>query len=266
MANGTKAPKGALIAGVVLLLLGLGGCGAAAVGVASLASLAEDVTNTTPYGETTSFTSSSDAGALVLLSNQATCAGVDGSGNELVFEDPGGNITVDANGEQFTSALTFDTTDGETYELTCADSSGQQGGTYTVLKLPSILAGGVGVLVLAVGGLGGALFLVLGLIFLIVGLVKRSKWKKQNSSGGPGAPMAPGGYGAPPAPGGYAPPPPSGAPPMPGGYGAPTPPPANPGPPQMPPPQMPQPQAPRPSPSPSRRHHSPKRRSLSRAR
>jgi len=225
MANRTKAPKGALITGIVLLLLGLGGCGAAAFGVASLAGLADDITDTINYGESTRFTSASNAGALVLLSSDATCAGVDGSGQDLTFGNPGGTFTVNANGESFTSALTFDTVEGETYELSCDDALETQAGTYTVLKLPSVFGGVLGAVMIGAGGVGGALFLVLGLIFVIVGLVKRSKWKKQNSSGGPGAAMAPGGYGAPPAPVGYAPPPPSGAPPMPSGYGAPTPPP-----------------------------------------
>lgn len=254
MADGTKAPKGWIIAGVIFLLLGLGGCATAFAGVASLASLADDVTNTQPYGEVTSFTSDSNAGALVLLTSDAECSGVDGTGAAIEFSVPGGNFTVDTGQESFNNARSFDTVQGETYELRCGDPLGATTGSYTVLRLPSILSGAVGALVLAGGGLGGALFLLLGVIFLIVGLVKRSKWKKSRAGmvGTMPPSGAPGGFGAPPPPpGGVGAPPPPAAPGMTPQPQPPSIPPMTPPTPSAPPPAPPMPSAPSPAPPPA---------------
>jgi hypothetical protein len=254
MADGTKAPKGWIIAGVIFLLLGLGGCATAFAGVASLASLADDVTNTQPYGEVSSFTSDSNAGALVLLTSDAECVGVDGTGAAIEFSVPGGSFTVDTGQESFNNARTFETTRDETYELSCGDPLGVDTGSYTVLRLPSILSGAVGALVLAGGGLGGALFLFLGVVFLVVGLVKRSKWKK-NRAGMVGTMPpsgAPGGFGSPPPPpGGVGAPPPPAAPGMTPQPQPPSIPPMTPPAPSAPPPAPPMPPAPSPAPPPA---------------
>lgn len=226
MADGPKAPKGFLIAGIICLVLALGGCATGIVGVSTIASVAGDIATTTPFGESTSFTAASDVGALVLLTQEADCTGMDGAGNDIVFDTPGGTFTAEANGESFNAAKTFDTVDGESYELTCGGEVTSTG-SFTVLKLPAF-PGGIGGLAAAIGGgfLGGGLLFVLGVIFVIVGLVKRSGWKKRN---GPGAPSVSGGGPVPPPPGGYVPPGPA-APPAPGGY-SPTPGPAVPPPP-----------------------------------
>ena len=220
MADGPKPPKGWLIASVICFVLALGGCGTGIAGVATIAGVASDIATTTPFGESTSFKSESDTGALVLLTQEADCSGQDGSGNAISFKTPSGNINADANGKSFDTARTFDTVKGETYELTCG-SSDQSSGEFTVLKLPGF-PGGLGGLVAALAGgfLGGGLFFILAVIFLIVGLVKRSGWKKRNAAGGaPGAPGAPGAY--PPPPGGAVPPAPPGYPPAPGQVPAP---------------------------------------------
>ena len=258
MADGPKPPKGWLIAGIICLILAIGGCATGVVGIATVGGAVGDIATTTNFGESTSFTSESDTGALVLLTEDADCAGQDGSGNAITFDTPGGNISADANGKSFNSARTFDTVKGESYDLSCGDPSGS--GSFTVLKLPGF-PGGIGGLAAAIAGgfLGGGLLFVLGFIFLIVGLVRRSGWKKRNSGTGGMAmaggamaggaiPPPPGGM-PPPAPGGYGAPPP--APPAPGGYGAPPPaPPAPVGPPPAaPPPAPPAPAAPPPAPS-----------------
>jgi hypothetical protein len=213
MADTSKAPKGWLIAGIILLLLSLGGCGIAVAGVAALGSVVDDIADTTSMGDAFVFDSESDAGAAVLLTQSAECIGEDSSGASVTFETVGGNITVDNGGETFNEVLTFDTVDGERYTVAC----GLEGetGSFTVLKVPGFLGMGIAGLALSLlGFVAGGLFFVLGLIFFIVGLVKRSKWKKNNvAGGGPAtgyAPPAPGGS-VPPAPGGgFAPPPPGG--------------------------------------------------------
>lgn len=251
MANGTKPPKGWLIAGVVCLLLGLGGCGMAAAGVASLVGLVDDVADETPLGQTMAFDSQSGAGALILLTDDVPCDVVDGAGNTVTVDQITGSVSVKSDTETFDNLRKFDTSDGQRYEVTCGGETSPSG-SFTVLKLPSILGGALGAVVLGGGVIGGGLFLLLGIIFLIVGLVQRSRWKKSRSAG----PMGGGGY-APPAPGygGVAggPPPPGGAQqgysPPPAGYGPPpqgtpppgpaTPPPPPSGPQQGPPPPPP---------------------------
>lgn len=244
MANGTKPPKGWLIAGIVCLLLGIGGCAAAGVGVASLAGLVDDIREETPFGRSMEFTAENDAGALLLLTESVACQVLDGSGEEVVVEEISGSFTVESDTESFDTLRQFDTSDGERYEVTCGEE-GDPDGSFTVLKLPSILGGALGAVVLAGGVLGGALFLLLGVIFLIVGLVKRSKWKKNPPAGTYGGPP-PGGY-MPPPPGGFQPgggsaPQPGYGTPAPPGYGSPPPGPPSgpatppPGPPPPPPP------------------------------
>ena len=68
MADGPKPPKGWLIAGIILLFLSLGGCAAFGIGTASIVGLADDVADTNDFGTPFTFTSESDAGAIVLLS------------------------------------------------------------------------------------------------------------------------------------------------------------------------------------------------------
>ena len=250
MADGPKAPKGFLIAGVICLVLALGGCATGIVGVTTIAGVASDIATTTPFGERTSFTAANDTGALVLLTQEADCTGTDGSGNDISFEVPGGTFTAEANGESFNAAKTFDTVEGESYELSCGGESASTG-SFTVLKLPAFPGGIAGLAGAILGGfLGGGLLFLLGVIFVIVGLVKRSGWKKRN---GPGAPMMAAGGAVPPPPGGFVPPPGGAVPPPPGGYAPPqqggtVPPPPSSTPPAYGAPSGPAPQAPPPAP------------------
>lgn len=267
MANATTntPPKGWLIAGLVCLVLGIGGCAAAGVGASALLGVVDDIKDTTPLGERTEFTSQSDAGALILLSDNVACDATDSSGDSIRIEEISESVTVDSGGESFSTWYRFDTVDGESYEVLCGDSASS--GSYTVLKLPSILGGVLGPIMLVGGVLGGGLFLLLGVIFLIIGFVQRSRWKKERSGMVPGAmggysPPPPGGgapgYGGygqpgmPPPPGGQpgAPTPPPGYPPAPGPQGQPpspqAPPPAPQGPAQTPPPLPPPPPPPAP--------------------
>lgn len=259
-----KPPKGLLIAGIVLLVLGLGGCG---YGCTSVVGLVDDITDvasgssTVAFGQTT--TLESDAGGAVILASSAdpNCEVVDDSGNPVELQAPsaGTSASIEStSGETLDLEYFFDTESGVVYQVTCQDALEGGSGEFVVvgLDLGKILTGFV--------GLGaGALFFIIGLILLIVGLVQRSRWKKRQ---GPGAPMgAPGGY-SPPPPGGYGgysptggapapgttPPPPGGSPlppmqspPPPGGPA--TPPPPGPG---APPPPGPGPQGPYPPPPP----------------
>ncbi|UDY36813.1 hypothetical protein [Dermatobacter hominis] len=262
MADGPKPPKGWLIASLVCFLLALGGCGTGIAGLTTVAGTVDDIATTTPFGETTSFTAASDTGALVLLTDPADCTGTDGSGSSISFSTPSGSFTADANGQSFTEAQTFDTKDGESYELSCG-SSDRIGGEYTVLKLPSFPGGLAGLAFAILGGFGlGGLLFIAAIIFLIVGLVRRSGWKKRNAGFAPvGGPPPPGGF--PPPPGGAVPPAPGQAPygqpapgqapygqPAPGQapYGQPAPPPpASPPPPAGPTPASPPPAGPPPA-------------------
>lgn len=272
MADSTKAPKGALITGLVLLLLSFGGCG---YGCVSFAGFATDVADaidsasTTPLNQPTRLTATSEAAVILTSTGTARCRVTDDRGAEVTLQDPGagtdGSLTV--NGETLDLSSAFETTEGRTYEVICGDEAGTLTGSYAVAPIPALST-----LAIGFGGLGGGVVLfLLGAIFLIVGLVKRSKWKKQRdaggfSGGGPAqgyAPPPPGTGAVPPPPGGgFTPPAPGQAPPppMPPQTPAPgqTPPPAQPTPPpapgQTPPPvqptQPPAPQSPPPPPAP----------------
>ena len=255
-----KPPKGLLITGIVLLVLGLGGCG---YGCTNFVGFIDDIadvasgSSTTAYGQTAPL--QSDAGGAVILTSSpdAQCEVVDDSGNQVTLQEPsaGTSGSIDTtSGETLDLQYFFDTDSGVTYQVTCQDGLEGGNGEFVVVgfDISKIVTGFV--------GLGaGALFFIIGLILLIVGLVQRSRWKKRQ---GPGAPMgAPGGY-SPPPPGGYGgysptggapapgpmPPPPGGTPPPPmqtppPGPGAPPPPPPGPGTqgPYPPPPPGPQP-------------------------
>jgi hypothetical protein len=215
MANGTrKAPRGWLIAGVVCLLVGIGGCGAAVAGVAALVDVVNDSSGQTAFGSTVGFTSSADSTAVVLLTDDVPCEAVDDANRAVVVEEFADEVTIDTDAASFRTIRTFDTREGDRYDVTCG-SEGDQG-TFVVAELPGILTGVTGALVFGAGILGGALFLLLGVIFIVIGLVQRSRWKKQQGPGaspfgGGGYPPPPGsgagGYGAPPPPGGSTPPP-----------------------------------------------------------
>ncbi len=245
MADGTKAPKGALIAGLVLILLGFAGCGygcVSFVGMIGDVSDAINSANTTPLNSPTTLRATGEAGILLTSDSSARCLVNDPSGNEVTIREPGAGTsgTLEVNGETLELAYYFDTTAGTTYDVICGDEMGTGTGTYAVAPIPSF--DGVGG-IFAGGGSGVGLFLI-GLIVLIVGLVQRSKWKKNRPMTPPGGmppggiapagapvPPPPGGLGSPAAPHlppvppapGSVPPPPGSIPPAPGSFPPPSP-------------------------------------------
>jgi len=238
MADGPKPPKGWLIAGLVMLGLALASCGAGGFGCVSfvnqIATAAEE-SGSTALGEETTFSASSDNGGLILASVASPdCTGEDSNGNRIQFTSPSagttGNVTSGEN--SYDLAYQFDTVEGESYTLRC-EASGESSlsdGRYLVITVPSL--GGVG---LSVGAIfGGVGFAVLGVIFLIIGLVRRSGWKKRNGPGPGGATGVPSGY-APPPPGAGGFPPAAPPPPAPAPDGFPPAPAAPPAPPAAPP-------------------------------
>ena len=270
MADQTKAPKGLLLTGVVLLVLALGGCG---YGCTSLVGFASDIADVaddaglTPLGNETTFRATGDTS--IILSTQAStvCQGESADGSPIEFSSPGEGTSanVDLDGRSFDLAYEFDTESGQDYFVRCGEEGGVAG-EYVVVSfnLDKVVTGLAGL------GIGAVLFFI-GLILLIVGLVQRSKWKKNRPVGGapspyggvPGAPTPPppGGGAVPPA--GYTPPPPAmtpppmappatpGAPPpMPSSPPAPGAPPA-PGTPPPPAPSTPPPPTPAPPPPPA---------------
>ncbi|MFN7149596.1 MAG: hypothetical protein ACK4V6_08945 [Microthrixaceae bacterium] len=277
MADSTKAPKGALIAGLVLLLLSFGGCGIGCVSftgfIGDLANVVEG-TSSTPMGTPTQLRAEGDAAVILTSTSSATCQAQDSAGNAVTLDEPGAGTTgtvETTDGVSLDFAYSFDTDPDETYDVVCADEISGSSGEYVVVPFP-----GFGKIATGLGGLGGGFVLfLLGVIFLIVGLVKRSKWKKAgNGMGGPAmagsvpqgfAPPPPGSGAVPPPGGGFTPPAPGQAPPpplppqtpppvQPTQPAQPTPPPAPqtppPAPQSPPPPAPPAPQSPPPPPAP----------------
>ncbi len=246
MADGTKPPKGALIAGLVMLALSLAACGAGGAGCASfvndIASLASE-TGSSAFGSPVEFTATSGNGAIVMsTTSDLQCTGEDASGSPISFSAPpsGSSGSLDSGSETYNLEQFFETTEGTTYTVTCEGASSfSSDGRYLVVPFP-----GFGSLGLGAAGIGlGMVLAVLGLIFLIVGLVRRSSWKKRNAAPAAYAPQA--GYAPPPGGGGYPPPPaaPGAVPSAPPPPAAPTPPSAPPPPAAPPPPSAPPPPA-----------------------
>lgn len=247
-------PKGALIAALVLLLLGIAGCGfAAAKSVPYISDLVDFVSDLdqvgriVPMGQEVSFDSSGSDG-VAILSQEAVCTGEGPSGSVTFqgYEAFGPGTTVELGGVQMSGYILFDIESGSEYTIRCGDASSS--GSYIATTAPSFLVNGApGFLGGIVAGAAGGFFVFLSIILLIVGLVQRSSWKKKQNQGF----ATPAGYGAPtqqvpPAPGvgGGSPwnAPPAAGQGTPGGWGAPPqpqgPPPAPPqqqGPPPMPP-------------------------------
>lgn len=273
MADGAKAPRGLLIAGVVLLVLALGGCG---YGCTSFVGFIGDLTDVAegssavPLGSPTTLEAGGTDNALILTtSTSAVCEVSDSSGADVALQEPGTGTTgtIDrSSGAPLEFQYSFETTEGETYQILCVDDF-EGSGEYAVVPF------NLGRIVTGFAGIGiGALLFIIGTILLIVGLVQRSKWKKRQVPGSPmggysppppggasgygqpgqgygqpgqGYGQPPSGYPTPPPPGGPIPPPPGGptAPP-PGGPTAPPPAPGAPWPPQSEPPSGPPPPPP----------------------
>ena len=243
MPNGTKAPKGALIAGLVFILLGFAGCGygcVSFVGIIGDVSDAINSANTTPLNSPTTLVATGEAGIVLTSDSSARCLVNDPSGSEVTIRDPGAGTsgTLEVNGETLELAYYFDTTVGTTYDVVCGDEAGATSGSYAVAPIPSF----DGVAGIFTGGISGMVLFFIGLILLIVGLVQRSKWKKNRPMVPPGgiAPiggMAPAGGAVPPPPGGFGPPSAPPLPPVPPAPGTVAPPPQ----PQSPPPAPPAP-------------------------
>lgn len=203
MADGTKKPTGWLIAALVCVLLAIAGCGTAGFGCQQLLSTFSDIDvgSEVPMGQESSFAAADDGVVAVLLTSDNECEGTDEAGRRITFEQFGSGTNVSVDGQEYDAIVTFDVEKGTSYSLVC----GREGsGGYTVVQLPSFFSSGFGIVAMTGGFLGGGLFLLMALVFLIVGLVRRSRWKKRQVGGGPSP--VPGGesYGSVPPP----PPPP----------------------------------------------------------
>lgn len=233
MANPNKGPKWWLIAGIVTMLLGAGGCGTALFSGASFVNKITDAP-ATPLGEEYSFTAVSEFALIFAESTAARCEAVDSEGRSVPLTADTGGFESSAEGYQLIDA--FETDSGSRYSVFCTSTS--DAGSFKIIELD-----GSALVVVVVGFTGGAFLLFLGFIFLIVGIVRRYSWNKKRKAGQlPGGPSAPGGAvpagypAAPPGPAGYGPPPAPGQPPAGGPPPAPgqSPPPAPGGPPPAP--------------------------------
>jgi hypothetical protein len=206
-----RPPKGALITGIVLLLLALSSCGVGGLSCVSFASSFADIltgASTVALGETTSLEAESSTGVVASTSVDVVCEAEDENGSRVTFAEPttGSNGEFTSGSDTFTFVYSFDTNPGSSYQVVCAGSEFSEG-QYAVASFPGFGKLGVGF----AGFLSGFFLTFLGLIFLIVGLVKRSRWKKRQV--GPAAAPPP----QPPAPlGGAVATPPPMPPPMPG--------------------------------------------------
>ncbi|MEZ5348522.1 MAG: DUF4179 domain-containing protein [Microthrixaceae bacterium] len=127
IAQPKSKPKGALIAALVFLLLGIAGCGFAAVktvpyisDIVDFVSDLDQVASVRPMGEPVSFTSTGEDG-IALLSGEAVCTGEGPSGavNFERYEAFGPGTTVELGGVTMDGYILFDTESGADYTITC---------------------------------------------------------------------------------------------------------------------------------------------------
>ncbi|MCZ7630349.1 MAG: hypothetical protein M5U19_15510 [Microthrixaceae bacterium] len=200
-ASSKPKPKGALIAALVFLLLGIGGCGFAAAktvpyisDLVDFATELDQVGRVVSMGEEVSFTASG-ADGIALLSEEAVCTGEGPSGpvSFQAYEAFGPGTTVELGGVRINGYMLFDIESGSEYTIRCGD--GSTFGSYTATTAPSFLVEGApGFVGGILAGGAGAFFVFIAFILFIVGMVQRSSWKKkQKQTQGP---AAPGGYGA----------------------------------------------------------------------
>ena len=238
-----------------MVIATIGGITALVLGITKVTSVANEITAsdnvTLPGTETVA-----GSGSQFTVWSTSSFANCTVNGGDTNFDTSAStNQSTDAGGESFNLVGWFDTSSGQDYTVECDGSPGE---TFSVIEVSfSALATGIGLLVGSfVGGFG---LFVIGLIFVIIALFRRSSWKKSHGMGpggyqpGPGQPAPgqqawagqpqaagppgwnppPGGQAppsgdAPTAPGGP-PPPPTGPPPAPGAQGGAPPPPPPPG-------------------------------------
>lgn len=239
MAEKQKGMPGSagILVGILLMLLGVGGCiGGPVLAVGEFAD-AVDTAQRVPVPANQEYQFEADASGLIIGFGDSSSAA---SGIDVTLLDPSGSpVDIDSNasftgqgsssGNDSIELLgAFDATDAGTYTLQATGETG------TEVAIINIAIGSVVGKLFGGIGIGIALFLI-GLILMIVTIVRRGKAKKR---------LAAGGFSAPPPGGGF--PPPAGAVPPPPGFGAPpqAPPMAPPTPGYAPPPAAPAPQVP----------------------
>jgi hypothetical protein len=188
--KGSKPPKGWLIAGVIFLVLGISSCGVGTVISASFASSLTELlsgASTVALSETTRLDATTSTGVVVSSSvpgpggpveAAVSCEGEDENGNQIFFNEPsaGTTGTVTSGEDTLVFVYSFDTSPGMSYTVVCTGTEFGEG-KYAVASFP-----GVGKVVVGLSGIvSGFNFMFLGTIFLIVGLVKRSKWKNKRA-------------------------------------------------------------------------------------
>ncbi|MCB1256106.1 MAG: hypothetical protein KDB26_03325 [Microthrixaceae bacterium] len=218
-AKAAKAPKTVLIVGLVLLALSLGSCVYGGAKLSSTVTQVRDALDTAESQPSGTIVTVEDAEGLIMIfadSERMTCQVKDQTGaviNENV-DNPAGSYETSGSRTQF-FIQGFEAKPTNSYEVTCSDPAEQ--GYFVVVNVPDLSSAIAGV-----AGIGiGILVFVVGGICLIVGLISRGKWKRNNaprSDQPPGGNYPPGpsqGWTAPGGPG------PMTTPPAPGGYGGP---------------------------------------------
>ena len=236
-----KRPGPALWLSLVLLIVGI------VVGVASLSifgvKIVHDELNatifTTPGTQSVQCTSGTydvyePSGSPLLTAANVTVTGPGGSAMQVTATTT--TSTVGRSGTNYVGTVQFVVHTAGTYSVDVTSSTTE---AFVAPSLTTEASRNVGWIA---GMFVGFVLGVTGLVLLIVGIVRRRRFKQQMAFGGPQYGGGPGGYGGYQQPGGYSPqpgayPPPGGYSPQPGAY----PPPGGYAPPQAQPPSAPSP-------------------------
>lgn len=171
-------PKKMLILGVVLLLLGLGGCGYGARAAKSIQRDLFDVNNagtTLQLGDTRQVTTSSSTLLVLVQPSETTCSGASDAGASLEFgsasELP---ISTPDGSERYAAAYVLTVKAGADLTITCGAAG--DAGRFAVASLP-VSAGRLGLLATVFSG--GGILLLFGSGFTLGGIVGRVRWQRR---------------------------------------------------------------------------------------
>ena len=180
MADPTKPPKVMLVTGLVMLVLGLGGCTFSGRSAQTLqtAIFNKDNAGTVVQMGTSREITARETVLLVFASPSGAKCTLTGSDGKVLTPTAAPKVPVDVPDSELTfdSATDVQVTKGVTYTVECPLPKGADTGRFAVANLPG---GSSRLSLLGVTGIGGGLLTLVGLGLTVGGLFGRFRWKRK---------------------------------------------------------------------------------------
>ena len=183
MADPTKPPKVMLITGLVMLVLGLGGCTFSGRSAQTLqtAIFNKDNAGTVVQMGAPREIVARESVLLVFASPSGAKCTLTGSDGKVLSPKAAPKVPVDVPDSDLTfdSATDVPVTKGVTYTVECPLPKGSTSGRFAVANLPG---GSSRLSLLGLTGIGGGLLTLVGLGLTVGGLFGRFKWKRKGQA------------------------------------------------------------------------------------